>query len=195
MKVNILGYVLITLILIVSIKIYLESDYFNLKCIVSSVDGNTYCVRETSKLELAADKLARVTANMKKLVVVCKEKYKTRDNVQRLVKGFNPKKIYETLPTSEYTAYSQNKGEKIAFCLNEERDGKNLIDINTLTFVAIHELSHIASVSIGHTEEFWNNFKFLLQVAKENNLYSPIDYKKNPERYCGTTINKNPLYE
>lgn len=195
MKVNILGYVLIALILIVSIKIYLESDYFNLKCIVSSVDGNTYCVRETSKLELAADKLARVTTNMKKLVVVCKEKYETRDNVQRLVKGFNPKQIYETLPTSEYTAYSQNKGEKIAFCLNEERDGKNLIDINTLTFVAIHELSHIASVSIGHTEEFWNNFKFLLQVAKENNLYSPVDYKKKPERYCGTTINKNPLYE
>lgn len=195
MKVNLLGYVLMALILIVSIKIYLESDYFNLKCIISTVDGNTYCVRETAKLELAADKLARVTANMKKLVSICKEKYENRDNVQRLVKGFNPKQIYETLPTSEYTAYSQNKGEKIAFCLNEERDGKKLIDINTLTFVAIHELSHIASVSIGHTEEFWNNFKFLLQVAKENNLYSPVDYKKNPERYCGTTINKNPLYE
>lgn len=195
MKINILGYVLIALILIVSVKIYLESDYFNLKCIVSSVDGNTYCVRETAKLELAADKLAKVTTNMKKLVNICKEKYGERDNVQRLVDGFNPKQIYETLPTSEYTAYSQNKGEKIAFCLNKEKDGKNLIDINTLTFVAIHELSHIASVSIGHTEEFWNNFKFLLGVARENNLYSPIDYKKNPERYCGTTINKNPLFE
>lgn len=29
----------------------------------------------------------------------------------------------ETLPTSEYTAYSQNKGEKLAFCLNKEKKG------------------------------------------------------------------------
>ena len=35
-----------------------------------------------------------------------------RDNVKRLVENFNPKKIYETLPTSKHTAYSENKGEK-----------------------------------------------------------------------------------
>ena len=36
---------------------------------------------------------------------------------KRLEKGYNPKRIMETLPTSQYTAYSENKGEKIAFCL------------------------------------------------------------------------------
>ena len=33
----------------------------------------------------------------------------------------------ETLPTSSYTAYSENKGEKIAFCLNKTKEGNKLI--------------------------------------------------------------------
>ena len=84
--------------------------------------------------------------------------------MQRLVSGFNPKRILETLPTSEYTAYSENKGEKLAFCLNrDKKDNNKLIDIHTLTFVAIHELAHISTKSIGHKSEFWENFKFLLE--------------------------------
>ena len=108
------------------------------------------------------------------------EKYPDRENVNRLVKGYNPKTITETLPTSEYTAYSENKGEKIAFCLNtEKKQGSRLIDENTLMFVALHELSHVASKSIGHTDEFWNNFKFLIKEAEYINIYNPEDYKKN----------------
>jgi hypothetical protein len=127
----------------------------NLKCIISNVDGKTYCVRERSKLVLAADRLANVNNRMGKLVEHCHKQFATRENIKRLVNGYNPKKIMETLPTSEYTAYSQNKGEKMAFCLNTEKDGNQLIDLNTLTFVAIHELAHIATKSIGHKDEFW----------------------------------------
>lgn len=47
-----------------------------------------------------------------------KETHPNDTRVKKLVAGFNPKSISETLPTSELTAYSENKGEKIAFCLN-----------------------------------------------------------------------------
>ena len=115
--------------------------------------------------------------------------------MKRLKKGYNPQKINETLPTSEYTAYSENKGKKIAFCLNKKKDdNRNLIDINTLMFVAIHEMSHIASVSIGHNTEFWDNFKFLLKEAAEAKLYIPINYKKENEEYCGMKITDNPYF-
>ena len=83
----------------------------------------------------------------------------------------------------------------MAFCLNTEKNGNQLIDANTLTFVALHELSHIATKSIGHKEEFWTNFKFLLEEASKIGIYEPIDYKKKPTRYCGTTINDNPYYD
>lgn len=195
MEINILGYTIIFLVLVITYRIYKESDYFHLKCIISDVDGNKYCVRERSKLELAADKLANVNVKLKKLVKHVGKKYPNRDNCKRLVSKFNPKKIYETLPTSEYTAYSQNKGEKLAFCLNTKKNGGKLIDLNTLTFVAIHELAHIASKSIGHNEEFWNNFKFLLEEAEIIGIYKPEDYKENPKNYCGMKITDNPYYD
>ena len=195
MKKDILGYIVLAFILLICLKIYSESDAYNLKCIISSVDGNRYCVRDRQKLELAADLLAKVTQKCKLLVEYMKEKHPTDPRVIKLVKGFNPKSINETLPTSELTAYSENKGEKLAFCLNTTKTGDKLIDIDTLTFVAIHELSHIMTTSIGHKQDFWQNFKYLLENAKAAGIYNPVDYKKNPQQYCGMTINDNPYYD
>ncbi len=195
MNSDLLGFILICLIVILSYRIYRDSDLFHLKCIISNIDGNTYCVRERSKLEFAADKLAKVNHNMKSLVEHCKNNFNSEERIKRLTEGFNPKKITETLPTSEFTAYSENKGEKIAFCLDTEKNNKGrLIDLNTLTFVAIHELSHVATKSVGHTPEFWANFKFLLQEAEKINIYKPVDYSKNPKKYCGMEINDNPYF-
>jgi hypothetical protein len=173
------------------------SDDFQLKCIVSGVDGNKYCVRDRAKLQESADLLATITKKCKQLVDYMYEKYPEKENVQRLKAGFNPQKVMETLPNSEYTAYSENKGEKIAFCLNpkKNKDLNNLIDEHTLMFVAIHELSHVATKSIGHKTEFWDNFKFLLENAKEAGIHTPVDYKKNPTKYCSMTIKDNPFYD
>jgi hypothetical protein len=195
LKSDFLLYVIIGFIVIMCIKIYSESELFSLKCIISSVDGNKYCVRDRQNIDQAADLLAKVTDKCKELVKYVGEKYPDDSDVDRLVKGFNPKKISETLPTSELTAYSENKGEKIAFCLNKTKHSTTLIDENTLTFVAIHELSHIMTKSIGHKQDFWQNFKYLLQNAKEANIYIPVDYKKEPKGYCGMTITDNPYYD
>ena len=193
---NIFNIVIIIFIIIVASKLYFNSDSFNLRCIISDVNGNKYCVRDRNKLELAADRLAHVNNNLNKLVNHLSKKYPEKENVQRLVNGYNPKKIYETLPTSEFTAYSENKGEKLAFCLDTEKNSKGrLIDMNTLMYVALHEVSHIATKSIGHNDEFWNNFKFMITEAKEINIYNPIDYKKEPARYCGMNISDNPYYD
>ena len=183
-------------ILFICLRIYEDSDVFNLKCVISDVDGNKYCVRNRENIDEASDLLASTVIKCKKLVEYLKKKYPENDITKRLVKGFNPKKIKETLPTSEHTAYSENKGEKIAFCLDKNKNGKGgLIDLNTLMFVAIHELAHVASESIGHTDEFWRNFKFLLQEAEKINIYVPEDYKKEPKEYCGMDITDNPYFD
>ena len=194
-KEDILGYIIIILVLFISYKIYIDSDIFQLKCVVSDVDGDKYCVRERKNIQHASNLLATTTDKMKKLVIYVNEKYPDKDNVNRLVKKFNPKKIVETLPTSEYTAYSENKGQKIAFCLNKKKENdNNLIDENTLMFVAIHEMSHIASQTIGHNTEFWDNFKFLLKEAKEAGVYNVVDYSSHNQEYCGMTITDNPYF-
>ena len=195
MKINYLGVILVVLMICFGFKMYKDSDSFNLRCVISKVDGNTYCVRERSKLELAADLLAEATSNMKKLVKYVGANHASNPAVKRLVENFNPDKISETLPTSEHTAYSENKGEKMAFCLNEDKQGTRLIDLSTLTFVAIHELAHLMTASIGHKDDFWDNFKFLLTSAKKSGIYEPVDYSRSPVQYCGTRIDENPFYK
>ena len=194
---DILGYIIIIVFLVWCLYIYIkDKEEFQLKCIVSDVDGNKYCVRERDKLQEAADLLATITEKCKRLVKYIGEKHPDNDSVKQLVEKFNPKKIMETLPTSSYTAYSENKGEKIAFCLNKTKKGENnMIDEHTLMFVAIHELSHIATKSIGHKSDFLDNFKFLLENAKESGIHEPLDYKTAPQEYCGMKISDNPYYD
>ena len=195
-RLDILGYIMIGFIVLICIIIYQKSDTFNLRCIISDVDGNTYCVRDREMIEPAADKLARTVTKCKNLISYMRKHHPNNDVTKRLVNGFNPKKVMETLPTSEHTAYSENKGEKIAFCLNSGKNNSNkLIDENTLTFVALHELAHIGTLEVGHTPTYWQNFKFILENAVEADIYIPVDYKKKPVGYCGMTITDNPYYD
>jgi hypothetical protein len=194
---DVIGFTIIVLFLGFSYFVYTDGiESFQLNCIISTIDGNKYCVRDRSKVQDAADLLATVTQRCKNLVEYVGNKYPNNDAVKRLVDGFRPNKIMETLPTSSYTAYSENKGEKIAFCLNSQKENnESLIDIDTLSFVAIHELSHVMTVSIGHKQEFWDNFKFLLENAKEAGIHAPQNYKEQPAEYCGMKITDNPYYD
>jgi hypothetical protein len=189
-------YAIVIFVVGVCVYIYFQDETFQLKCIVSTVDGNKYCVREREKLQDAADLLAKTAQKCEELVKYCAEKHGDKPCIKRLESGFNPKKFMETLPTSEYTAYSENKGEKLAFCLNKTKKGEdNMIDEHTLMFVAIHELSHIATKSIGHKMEFWDNFKFVLENAKESGIHEPKDYHKTPKEYCSMKITDNPYHD
>ena len=195
-RLDYLGCLLILATGVVCAYIYLRESDFQLKCIVSGIDGNKYCVRDRAKLQDAADLLARVTEKCKALVAYMVDRHPNNETVAMLVKNYNPEKIMETLPTSTYTAYSENKGEKIAFCLNKKKlDNDDLIDEHTLMFVAIHEMSHTCTESVGHKEIFWTNFSFLLANAKAAGIHEPRDYSSSPAEYCGMEIKDSPYFQ
>jgi hypothetical protein len=106
---------------------------------------------------------------------------------------FNADNITESGKNNQYTSYSVNKGEKIVFCIRQKDKDETLVDENTLTFVAIHELAHIMTKSVGHTPEFWSNFKKLLKISVDSNLYTKEDYSNNPKEYCGIKVSDSPL--
>jgi hypothetical protein len=87
----------------------------------------------------------------------------------------------------------------MAFCLQKseksEEVSRKLIDEELLFFVAMHELSHVMTKSVGHTKEFWDNFKFILTEANKANMYVPVDYEKTPKEYCGMNISNNPYFD
>jgi hypothetical protein len=120
-------------------------------------------------------------------------KMKLKADIERLIGNFNPDAFSETTPDAQYTSYSVNKGEKIVFCLRDKKDGEELVKENIMTFVAIHELGHLMTESIGHEPDFWNNFKLLLRIAVDNGLYKNIDFNSTPKDYCGVKITDTPL--
>ena len=68
--------------------------------------------RERANQE-ASDLLATTTTKMSKLVKHLGDTYPEKENVKYLVSNYNPKKIMETLPTSEYTHTVKIKGRKL----------------------------------------------------------------------------------
>ena len=65
---KIINLILLLFIILVGLKIYYESDVFNLRCIVSGVDGKKYCVRERRNIVKASNLLATTTDKMQQLV-------------------------------------------------------------------------------------------------------------------------------
>ena len=110
-----------------------------------------------------------------------------------MINNFNPNNITESDENNKYTSYSINKGEKIVFCLRSRDKDNKLVNLNTMMFVAIHELAHLMTKSIGHTKEFWDNMRFLLKKAIDMKIYTKQDFKNNPQPYCGTQITDSPL--
>jgi hypothetical protein len=127
--------------------------------------------------------------------LVNKKKQKLKEDLIRLINNFNANKISETTPDAKYTSYSVNKGEKIVMCIrNKKTVNQDIIPINTLMFVALHETAHLMTKSIGHHQEFWDNFRILINMSVEPkvNIYKEVDFNIYPQSYCGMTINSVP---
>jgi predicted metal-dependent hydrolase len=169
---------------------HLTNDLTSIK---SNVDGKMYLVRNLPDKQEAADLLAKIRIKLEKLVDAMNKKYPDDSNVNQMVEKFNPNNITESPKSNKYTSYSINKGEKIVFCIRQKNDTEELVDENTVTFVAIHELAHIMTKSVGHTEEFWDNFKRLLKESVKIGIYDRENYTNDPKEYCGIQVTDSPL--
>lgn len=184
--------IIIASILILSVFMYYEERFTELSYTKSTVDNKEYLVRNREDKQDAADLLANIGKRLNKLVKSLAIEMPNDSRVQRLENRFKPEKISETISNTNHTSYSVNKGEKIVFCIRTKDEKEELIDINTILFVGIHELAHIMTESIGHTDEFWNNMKLLLKFAVKKKIYEYVDYNAQPVPYCGTTITDSP---
>ena len=190
MEFNNTGFTILILSIVFIYLIYQYHYYSNIETIVSKIDNRNYDVQIKDDSAEAADLIAQVR---EKLILLVNHMYKTfpsNPKVMRLKKNFNPDVLKEGIDNPSYTSYTVNKGEEIILCLRT--DGK-IVDINVLTFVCIHELSHIGNETIGHDEPFWEFFKELLIEAINIGVYIKYDYRKSPVKYCGMMITDSPL--
>ena len=188
------------LIVITIFYVYLETKSLDVKYIVSNVDNQEYLVRNLPDKQEASDLMANININLKKLIAsvnkIERQANFTDENledIKRLTKNYREGNISESNPGNKYTSYSINKGEKIVFCIRSKDGLDTLVELNIMMFVAIHELGHLMTQSIGHGQDFWDNMTFLLKEAIDIGVYEKQDYFKYPVEYCGTTINDSPL--
>jgi hypothetical protein len=188
--------ILVFFVLLITVGYLVYDTYWNREqeWVISNIDGEAYLVRSLPDKQEAADLLAEIR---KKLDLTVTHFAKTEPDDPRSIRmkeNYRPDKLTEGNEDTRYTSYSINKGEKIVFCLRS-RDGKNtLADLNTMAFVALHELAHLATESIGHTDEFWENFKWILEGSLNIGVYQDRDYKNSPQPYCGIQITDSPLH-
>lgn len=73
-------------------------------------------------------------------------------------------RLVRALRTPTNVAYNENQGDADAqTCTNANKP----IDLNTLTYIAVRELAHIACGNVGHTNEFWGGGLFDQKFEKK----------------------------
>jgi len=165
--------------------------------VTSTVDNNKYIVRNLPDKQEAADRLARIRGKLLRLMRDLQQSDPQKPFVIQMVRNFDadPSRFSESTPDASYTSYSVNKGEKVYMCLRQRNEREELVDENILTFVCLHELSHIGTADVGHTPNFWNNFGWLLKHAEAMQIYKFQDFAAHPVEYCGIRITDQPTYD
>jgi predicted metal-dependent hydrolase len=167
----------------------------NLVECTSTLDGRSYRVQDLPDKQDAANRLSQVRTGLDKILHEYRQpEYFHDEPTQLLVQRLKIDHLMENDITSQYTSYSENKGERIVLCLRDKTaEPYPLIDINTIMFVTLHEMAHLMTVSSGHTQEFWTNFRRLLQDAMKAGVYTQVNYSRTPVEYCGMMITDSPL--
>ena len=180
-------YVLLILLIIYLLFYFIQKNS-SMIYVQSSKDKRFYLVRKVNDIkeeENAANILALVNEKILSLIEYINNKEPQHKGFQRLKQKYNPNKLNEIPVNKKDIAFSINKGQELHLCIRKDISGGPFTEnINDIIIVMIHEISHIATKSFGHTKEFWDNYNLIKKLAIESNIY--IESKST--QVCGKNI-------
>jgi predicted metal-dependent hydrolase len=174
---------------------YATAGPANLVSVRSARTNQSYQVQNLPDKQQATELMANIHQKLNTLITRYKDDPATaaEPRVQTMIERFRPENMCENDIRSDTTSYSENKGDRIVVCLRDKAPPHRLIDENTVMFVVLHEMAHLMTTSIGHTPEFWANFRRILHDAIGVGIYQPVNYARTPVDYCGMKITDSPL--
>lgn len=201
--------ILILILLIYTIFKIIDTNYDNFsiennKKVESTIDGKQYYVHGGHEdMQNASNMFAELNKTTTDVIEYIHNKYKNSENPRRkevanlLIKRYDESHLRESSPLNSKrdTSFTINKGDIIAVCIRSGQINNQIHDKNTVLFVVLHEITHIAITAYDHPDEFWEVFKFILLEAEEAKLYISPNYALDPREYCGIKINYNPRYD
>ena len=115
-------------------------------------------------------------AEIKRRYKIIRESLPAEDRWKLICK--RPSIITGTSPGMNTTiGLNVNKGYEIYICLDGD-------DVNSATYVLIHEMAHMSVPEYSHSDKFWDNFKKLKKICIDAGLYEPTGTRN----YCGDTL-------
>lgn len=187
---------IIIIIIFAYVGLSMKQGKYPMAYVESISDKHRYYVRNLPDKQEAADRLARIRQRLCELKNHLAATQLHISFVKQLVKNFTctPDQFSESTPEAVHTSYTVDK-EKVYMCLRQRNAKEELVSENTLIFVALHEMAHMGTSTIGHTPDFWNNFAWLLKHAEALGVYTYTDFAAHPVEYCGVHITDSPTYK
>ena len=178
----------VLLLVLVALAAYIALRPRTMVMVWSDITGKDYMVKRGPDSQRMADRLAVLEQLMRRLL----------DGGATLVPG-DPRLAaihgrwdgsLSEVEAADEVAFSIDK-TSVHLCLRNERG--EMEDLNTSTFVLIHELAHVATADYGHSPEFWANMKFLLELAERLAVYRYENYDEGGTTFCGHPLGSSPL--
>ena len=164
--------------------------YFILRDNLVKTTGSNNKIYFTRKNQanIAVEKLVKIDNFLLKLNKLLVEEHPDHILIQKKLK--KPIILKELPDKSKHIAYIVNKNN-MYICLRD-KSGKFEEQYNRVYFVVMHELAHVITKSVGHTDEYWNNYRLILKTAIDNGLYEYKNYYEEPVEFCNKKITSTP---
>ena len=182
------------IVLILTITLLIKNEGFATIFKTSKHNNKSYEVQDVKDSQQVANLMGKIELKINKFTKYLIDKYPNDERIIRLQDNLEEIKYKESPFEKGTSSYTINKGELMSICLRQKNALKEIHDLNTLMFVVIHELGHVMTLSTGHTQEWMNNFRFLLKEAEQCGIYNPVDYSEENINYCGVDVTHNPYY-
>jgi hypothetical protein len=177
--INELIFVLVSILVIYFFYIFVYDGTTTSFC---SIDNEYYKIRRGPDAEQRVKNLALIKLKLETIVksLEADTRFNSFESVKRLIRNWNTGITIKEIGLLESDAAYVIDKQNMSFCLRKSPSGGELESLNLLTYVAIHELAHVMSIETGHSKEFQENFKFLLEYSKTLSFKNPIDGTTEP---------------
>lgn len=182
---NFIEFIALITLLLVAVGV-VRARNSEVQYVTSQVDGRRYLVRKLPDSQAAADMLARLNAKARALIRHLVAKHPENATYMQLYSNYDPNGgLSESTPEHGYTSFTRDKRE-VFMCLRQKDN--SFADETVITYVMLHELTHVGLAEVGHGPAFWQAFKEVVKEAINIGVYAAEDYKANPKEYCGIRV-------
>ena len=157
--------------------------------VVSAVTGKSYKVLDRPDAQLAADALARLEVAIEDFLAKAELVAPGDRRLANIRRRWS--RTFTEIDGTADIAFSSSKAD-ISLCVR--RPDGSVHSTRDSMFVTLHELAHVANDEWGHGDSFWEDFRYLLELAERTGVHPFQDLDAEPETYCGKQISSTPMH-